>query len=123
MSKPLFPSTTARDIWMGRWCETCCEPREADKRLRGKGFGCILRLEALGGLKPKAWDRNARAATMDAAYTCNAFRDRPDVVRRATAVDETEPMFDVVHAPRNLIPIEGWPDYRAQQRKPPGDHA
>jgi hypothetical protein len=121
----LFPTNTARDIWAEKWCHTCFEPHEADKRLRGKGFGCPIMAMALASdKKPKEWDRNSRATTADAAYTCHGYRDSPDAVRRRTVPDETLPLeLDVDERPIGLVPV-GWPDFRAEQRaQKGGDHA
>jgi hypothetical protein len=118
----LFPNRTARDIWAEKHCHTCFEPHEADKRLRGKGFGCpIMSMGLAEDRKPKEWDRNARAQTADEMYTCNGYRDRPDSVRRGVAQDETLPLFDEFdERPAPLVPVDGWPDYRGEKR---GDHA
>jgi hypothetical protein len=122
----LFPSDTARDIWRGHWCERCFQPDEADFRLHGNGFGCQIIARALSSdRKPREWDRNTRAQTMSAAYGCNAFLAKPAVARRGKAPDETLPMFELEPADgRALVPVDGWPDYRAEQGKPKkADHA
>jgi hypothetical protein len=122
----LFPTDTARAIWTGHWCERCFQPAEAELRLHGKGTGCPILARALASdRKPKEWDRNTRAQTMSAAYGCNAFLAKPAVVRRrGTVPDETLPMFEVEPADgRPLVPVDGWPDYRAQGKGKGVDHA
>lgn len=113
----LFPNQTARDVWRGHWCERCFQPDEAAKRLHDRGPGCPIIAKALErDRKPVEWVRNARAATMSVAYGCNAFMKRPAVNRRATTECVTESLFDdePIHVTRNLVPVEGWPDYRAK---------
>lgn len=122
----LFPSDTARDVWRGHWCERCFQTDEADLRLHDKGFGCPIIARALtSDRKPVQWKRNARAATMAAAYGCDSFLAKPAVNRRKKAPDETMAMFDVEPTDRGFVPIEGWPDAEAFKpaRKPEGGHA
>jgi hypothetical protein len=120
----LFASDTARGIWTERWCDTCCQPDEVAKRLAGAGVGCpIIAKAVLSDRKPREWDRNNRAQTMDAAYKCNAYTHRPPVNRRAKANDETLSLFaedELDHADGHLVPVDGWPDYRARGRKDKG---
>lgn len=125
----VFPSNTAREAWAEKWCDRCFEPAEADKRLHGKGKGCPIMLHALTfGKKPPAWERNRRATTMDTRFACNAFRAKPEVVRRGKAVDETLPMFEIEPTPTTFVPVQGWPDkaaFAAERIKKAGkgDHA
>lgn len=122
----LFYSPTAAAIWREKWCDRCVQPDEVNRRDHGVGTGCpILAKAARTDRKPPEWDRNTGAKTMDAAYRCNAFLSQPAVLRRGTADDMTASMFDVEPAEgRDLIPVDGWPDYQALERKPSkGEHA
>lgn len=121
----LFASDTARGVWTEHWCERCHQPDEVANRLHGTGDGCPILARAIASdRKPVEWDRNTRAQTMDAAYACRAFLAKPPVARRAKAPDETLPMFDTEPTDYHLVPVDGWPDYRARRRKPKdGEHA
>lgn len=92
----LFRTPTAAAVWRESWCDRCFQPDEVNRRDHDRGTGCpILARAARTQRKPVEWDRNPRSTTMDSVFKCNAFLDRPAVLRRPTATDETLTMFDV----------------------------
>jgi len=109
----LFKSITARDIWVGHWCERCWrEPNE-----------CKILTNALtSDRKPREWNRNPRAQLMKDAYRCNAFDTRPPRIDQhgAPAYDDV-PMFDVEPQDISYVPVAEWPDQ--PRKKEEGDHA
>lgn len=72
---------------------------------------------------PKPWTRR-RNAVWGETYRCDEFTPQPPATRRRTADEATLPMFDDLEAAdRNLVPVDTWPDYRAEARKQKeGDH-
>ena len=65
---------------------------------------------------PTPWTRR-RNAVLGETYKCDAFVERAPSNRRKNAPADTAPMFDPEPVDRNLVPVDGWPDYRAEQRK------
>ena len=108
----LFRNITHQEIWIDRWCHTCFEPHEAQRRLQNADTWCpILEYALRTKRKPPQWDRNPRADEMHRAITCNAYQPKPPHVRKPPHQDfEDVPMFDVEPKPAHLIPVEGWPD-------------
>lgn len=112
----LFRSITHRDIWLERWCDTCFKPEQAELRLQGKGAGCPIRNKALASdRKPPQWDRQPRADEMHRTIRCNSYEAKPPVARRrdAAASPDEAGLFDIDEHEVHLVPVEGWPDYRA----------
>lgn len=109
----LFRSQTHQEIWQMRWCETCFEEHEAARRLYGKDSVCPIWERAMrSGRKPVQWDRKPRATDMDRTITCNEYTSKPPMARRAKAVDEDVPLFDVTpyKVDVGFVPVEGWPE-------------
>lgn len=104
-------------------CDRCFQPDEAMKRLTGDGPGCPHLARSLRNKMPAAWTRR-RNAVMGETFRCSDFTAKPPVNRRGTAADETPPMFDDVEPDEyRLVPLDTWPDYRAEARKQKdGDH-
>jgi hypothetical protein len=120
--KPVWANDIERDAWVEKNCRVCFQPDEALKRITGDGPGCPHLARAENNKMPNAWTRR-RNAVMGETYRCADFQKRPAVNRRPTADVEIEPMLDVEPAERHLVPVDGWPDYRAEQRKTKeGDH-
>jgi hypothetical protein len=76
------------------WCDRCSQPDEIAKRSGSNNLGCALRLTAECGAVPTQWTPRRNAAIGD-AYKCHKYMDKPAVSRRAVAVSEDVPMFDV----------------------------
>lgn len=112
-----------RDAFIESNCARCFQPDEAMKRLTGDGPGCPHLARAAKNKMPAAWTKR-RNAVMGETYKCSAFTPKPPVNRRAVSDEETPPMFeDLPEVDRTLVPVEGWPDYLAEQRKSKdGDH-
>jgi hypothetical protein len=109
----LFKNDVAQDVWIESNCLDC---------YRHPG-GCTILARALArDRKPREWDRNTRAATMSAAYRCNAHDTRPPVPPRIEQMYDDVPLFDVPEHDANLIPVEGWPDKPLRHKKG-DDHA
>jgi hypothetical protein len=109
----LFRNQTHQDIWRQRWCETCFQPDEAQRRLQGKDTECPIWGQALRtGRKPVLWDRNPRADEMERQIRCNAYQGRPAVAKKVAAPVEDVPMFDVEPAQARYVPVPGLPDGR-----------
>lgn len=122
MSKPVWYNDIQRDAWMEKHCRVCFQPDEARKRVIGTGPGCPHLVRAEKGKLPKAWTLR-RNAVWGETYRCADFLDQPPVNRRRAAEESTPPMFDVEPVDRNLVPVDGWVDYRAEARKQrEGDH-
>lgn len=97
-------------------CIKCFQPDEARHRVTGAGPGCPLLRRARRGQLPGKWKRR-RFGPLGHTFTCEDFADRPASVKRTRAPAEDVPMFEPPAAERNLIPVDGWPDYRARARK------
>lgn len=110
-----------RAAWVESNCRVCFQQDEARARLTNQ-HGCPHLMRSLTNKLPTPWKRR-RNAVLGETYKCEAFIAKPPVNRHGTVVEEIEPMLDVDPADRNLIPVEGWPDYAALQRKAKeGDH-
>lgn len=119
----VFANPHEERAWRETWCARCYQPDEARRRLIKSGPGCPLLQIADGGVVPEQWIRR-RKAEMGNTYRCADFRKRPPVVRKG-AIEEL-PQEELFAAPeaesKLLVPVDGWPDYRAQQRKAGADH-
>lgn len=122
--KPVWTSDVERDAWTEKNCRVCWQPDQADLRVLQRGQGCPHLLRAAAGKLPRIWTRR-RNAVMSETYRCDDFIDKPPVRRRAQSTEESIPLFDTPEAkPATLIPVEGWPDYKALKHKAKGgDHA
>jgi hypothetical protein len=120
--KPVWLNNIERDAWVEKNCRVCFQPDEALKRITDAGPGCPHLARAEKNKMPNAWTRR-RNAVMGETYRCADFQKQPAVNRRPKADVEIEPMLDVDPAERHLVPVDGWPDYKAEQRKTKeGDH-
>jgi hypothetical protein len=145
--KPVWANSIERDAWVERHCRVCFQPDEALRRITGDGPGCPHLARAEQNKLPTPWTRR-RNAVMGETYRCAEYTKRPPVNRRRKVVEEIEPMFEVdpvgcvktdndevclcddvrecgsaYPIERHLVPVDGWPDYRAEQRKTKvGDH-
>jgi hypothetical protein len=120
--KPVWLNDIERDAWIEKHCRICFQPDEALRRITGDGPGCPHLARAEDNKLPSAWTRR-RNAVMGETYRCADFQKRPAVIRRVKADVEIEPMLDVRPDEYRLVPVETWPDYRAEQRKTKeGDH-
>ncbi|MGE2714213.1 hypothetical protein ACQI4L_09160 [Mycolicibacterium litorale] len=119
----VFPSAYAERAWRESHCRRCYQPDEAMKRVVGSGPGCPLLQIAASGVVPEQWTKR-RKAEMGNTYTCADFRKRPPVARKGRV--EPMPQEELFDAPepaeKLLVPVEGWPDYAALQRKAGADH-
>lgn len=114
--KPVWSHPIEEAAWREKWCDHCFQPDEALKRIAKQGPGCpLLALSATGRL-PTQWTRR-RSAVMGDTYRCSEYLKKPPVNRRPSSPAVLEPMFDVDPAPLHLVPVEGWPDYRAKAAK------
>jgi hypothetical protein len=103
-------------------CRTCFEPNEALQRITGDGNGCPHLAHAALGKLPKPWTLR-RNATMGDTYRCEARMAKPAVARRGIATADTAPMLDIDEGEYLLVPVDGWPDYKAEaKRQKDGDH-
>lgn len=108
--------------WVESNCDRCFQPDEARARLTGQ-HGCPHLMRSLANKLPTPWTRR-RNAPMGETYRCSAFMAKPPVVRRGSSPADTAPMLDAEPGEYLLIPVENWPDYRAEERKAKGgDHA
>lgn len=124
-SKRVWLNDVERDAFVEETCGRCFQPDQARVRLTGQGAGCPHLLRAEQNKMPKAWTRrNKGHAVMGSTYKCDDFTDKPPVNRRKTAPADTITMFDDVPDTRkSLVPVDGWPDYRAMQLElEEGDH-
>lgn len=96
----LFRNRTHQDIWIARWCHTCFQPDEAQRRLQGKPTMCPILNRALVSIeqgkprKPEQWERT-RHDEMEKSIKCEAYQPIPPVAGRRDAADEDVPMFDI----------------------------
>lgn len=124
MGKDVWRNDIERAAWVEKNCRVCFQPDEAIARVTGgpNVHGCPHLIRSLTNKLPTPWKKR-RNAPIGETYKCEAFMDKPAVVRRGTAPADTVPMLDPAPEDRNLIPVEGWPDYAALQRKlREGDH-
>lgn len=121
-SKDVWHNEIERNAWVEKNCRVCFQPDEAQRRITGEGPGCPHLARGDNNKMPQPWTRR-RNAPMGETYRCEAFMKKPAVNRRKSTAVEIEPMFDPEPVDRNLVPVDGWPDYRAEQRKSKeGDH-
>jgi hypothetical protein len=127
----VFPSEVAEQLWRQHWCQTCFQPEEAARRLFDRGEGCPILALALSGTTPLEFKRDGRRRSRNVVeakklFRCTEYRDRPPMIRRprAAASGTQESLFgELQPVDRLLVPVDGWPDYRAIERnttKPPG---
>lgn len=96
-------------------CSGCHQPDQVTLRVNGRGNGCPhLRKATFFNKMPGAWKRKRFGALGD-TFDCADYSATPPSTRRGRAPDETAPMFDVEPDEHRLIPVSGWPDYRARQ--------
>jgi hypothetical protein len=114
--KPVWASDIEEAAFRESQCRRCFQPAEAEKRVLGKGDGCPHLAKAADNKLPKAWTRK-RLPVMGETYKCDDFQDKPKATRRRSKPAVTEPLIDVEPAELLLVPVDGWPDYRAEQRK------
>jgi hypothetical protein len=112
----------ALQLWCEHWCHRC---HQVDEVLARKGYagapGCPIKALALSGTVPDELEpASYRQPEAKNRWRCIKYRDRPPVYKAPKAAPEGEQgeMFDgdeVLPAPRLLVPLDGWPDYRAQR--------
>lgn len=96
----LFRNKTHQEVWIDRWCRTCFQPDEAQRRLQGKPTMCPILNKAMVSIaqgrprKPEEWERT-RADEMEKSIKCNAYQPIPPPVGKRDAPVEDVPMFDV----------------------------
>lgn len=121
----IWRNDVERDAFMESHCRTCFQPDEARKRIQGTSDGCphLIAAEKNKYKLPDPWERRRNAQLGD-TFKCSAYQGKPPVNRRGKAPADTLELFDEPEPQdRNLVPIETWPDYRAEERKQKeGDH-
>lgn len=116
------PTALETDMFADRTCRNCFQTDEATRRVLGKGFGCPILRRAATGRLPRQW-RRRRNAPLGETFQCEDFTDKPPSSKRRHAPAVTLEMFDIEPAEVHLVPVDGWPDYRAQQSLDKhGDH-
>jgi putative SOS response-associated peptidase YedK len=119
--KPVWSHPIEEAAWHEKWCRVCFQPDESSKRITGDGPGCPHLARAAEGKLPTPWKKRRNAAYGD-TYRCEAFLKQPAVNRRATVAEDV-PMLSVDEGERYLVPVDGWPDFKAEMRKQKeGDH-
>jgi len=121
---PVWTNPVEEAAFREKTCLRCYQPDEARKRITGQGDGCPLLATASTGRLPTQWTPR-RNAVMGDTYRCAARIDKPPSIRHRTSSEQTEGLFEVEPAKEEklLIPVDGWPDFRAEQRKSKeGDH-
>jgi hypothetical protein len=113
---PVWHNDVERDAWVERHCRVCFEPNEAMRRITGDGPGCPHLARADLNKLPTPWTRR-RNTVMGETYRCADFAPKPGVNRRRVSTEETPPLLGVPSEDRHLVPVDGWPDYQAMQRK------
>lgn len=124
-SKRLWLNDIERDAFIEETCDRCFFAPRALHRVDPAKPDCPHLVRAIEGRKPKAWTRRqGQHAVIGKTYKCDDFMDKPAVNRRKTAPADTPPMFDDVPEMRkSLVPVDGWPDYRAMKLElEEGDH-
>lgn len=112
------------NLYIENTCSRCYQPDEASKRVLGVGEGCPILKRARRGQMSAAWKRRrGHHGALGNTFDCAMFTPTPPTTRRKTATCETESMFDPDPGEKLLVPVQGWPDYRAEERKQKdGDH-
>lgn len=122
MPRPVWLNNIERNAWVERYCRTCFQPDEARRRITGDGPGCPLLARSDEGKLPTAW-KFRRNAVFGETYHCGEYVAKPPSIARKTAPADTVSMFDPQPDEYRLVPVETWPDYRAEARKQKdGDH-
>lgn len=118
MGKPVWRNDIEREAWIEKNCRVCCHPEEVLSRLsNSEEHGCPHLLRAQEGKLPTPWKRR-RNAVLGETYKCDAFTERAPSNRRKSAPADTGTLFDNLEPDdRHLVPVDGWPDWRSQQRK------
>jgi hypothetical protein len=120
--QPVWLNDIERDAWVEKHCRICFQPDEAQRRITGNGPGCPHLARAEQNKLPTPWKRR-RNPIMGDTYSCAEFTKKPPVSRRGTTAEETPPMLDVEEGGYMLVPVDNWPDYRAEAKKAKeGDH-
>jgi len=112
--KSVWANPIEADAWRERWCRTCFQPDEALRRVTNSGTGCPHLLTAAVDKLPTAWKKR-RGAVMGETYVCSDYLKQPPTTRRRSAPAETLSLFEdtLPQQSYRLIPVEGWPDFRA----------
>lgn len=115
--KSVWANPIEAAAWRERWCRTCFQPDEALRRVTNSGEGCPHLARAAADRLPTVWQRR-RGAVMGETYVCSDYLKQPPTTRRRSAPADTAALFDdtLPQQPYRLIPVEGWPDYRAIAR-------
>jgi hypothetical protein len=121
-SKPVWHNDIERNAWVEKNCRVCFQRDEALKRITNTGPGCPHLARAGQNKLPTPWTRR-RNAVIGETYRCAELQKQPPVNRRGKTTVDIEPMIDINPEDRHLVPVDGWPDYAAEQRKSKeGDH-
>ena len=113
MNKPVWRNDVERAAFVESNCDRCFQPDESKARIRGQ-HGCPYLAASVGGKLPAVWTRR-RNAVMGQTYRCSEFIDKPPTTRRRPTMADTIPLFDVEAEPCVLVPVDGWPDFRASE--------
>lgn len=102
-------------------CVGCFQPDEAAKRVTGTGEGCPLLRRAAAGRFPGKWKRRRNGA-LGETFKCEEYQAKPAPSRRSRRQIEPNELQDSLFGDvdaqdRLLVPVDGWPDYRAQERR------
>lgn len=74
----IFANVTAKDVWIENWCDKCHDPAQMERRLTGKGRGCMVLNSALTRVTPpEAIVKGRSGSLMASAFRCTEFMDRP----------------------------------------------
>lgn len=104
-------------------CAGCHQPDAVMLREFNRGNGCPhLRKAMIFGKMPGVWKRK-RFGSLGDTFDCAEYSESPPSTRRRSAPADTAPMFEVDEGDKRLVPVDGWPDYRAEAVKQRGgDH-
>lgn len=113
---------TELELFAAHTCSRCFHPDEAQARViaasTGSWFehGCPhLRRAFDRDQMPGAWERR-RNGPLGETFKCADFTPQTASTRRGTVQDATEAMFDVDPGEKLLVPVDGWPDWKADER-------
>lgn len=121
--KPVWANPIEEAAFRESTCRQCFQPDEAQHRVLGTGEGCPHLAKAAADKLPKVWTRK-RLPVLGKTYKCDDFRGKPKTTRRRSQAAITEPLLDLEPDDgRVLVPVDGWPDWAAEERKTKGgDH-
>jgi hypothetical protein len=119
-------TTLELELFAEHTCSRCFHPAEAASRIAGRPHGCPLLRRAFDkGQMPGRWTRRRNAA-LGETFKCEDYLPRAASTKRKTLADNAQQdvlFADLDPGERALVPVEGWPDYRALARKSKeGDH-